>query len=418
MFKKTMLIMLIGFLVFSFQNVYAQTASSGEENLTPLVQCGHDRPCTICDLLVGIKGVIDYLTYMMAIVGLFIITVAGVIYIVSSGDSGLVNKAKSAIKNTLVGIVIVLVAWLIVVTVLNLLSAKDIGGDGVSLTKTGTWTFECSTKSDLGGNGNTLESHCGKNEGECISGSKFDPNSFKTEEIPGGTRTTWECIIDSGVTDSCIIEFIEHKDKAECGLGVNSKRKPAKSELCKVGEPNNLRLVDNKWNWTCVYVGANDTKFVKNCSTGGSVGDDDGDDDETSKEDANRKIFSDAEIGINNDACPEGQTTGCTDVGGLRDETVNGILNFNSACGVDCNLVITAGSEGGHAGGIYSHGNGYKVDYRLNNNINNYITSNYKKLGERSGDGAVVYSDGNGNYYAREGDHWDVCYGCGAPRLK
>ncbi len=65
--------------------------------------------------------------------------------------------------------------------------------------------------------------------------------------------------------------------------------------------------------------------------------------------------------------------------------------------------------ETGHAGGTYSHSNGYKIDISLNSCINSYVTTQFSYIGER-GDGAAQYQASNGNIYAKEGDHWDITF--------
>ncbi|MFA7466623.1 MAG: hypothetical protein WCZ08_04415, partial [Parcubacteria group bacterium] len=123
-----------------------------------------------------------------------------------------------------------------------------------------------------------------------------------------------------------------------------------------------------------------------------------------------RDLFASEGISINNLPCEPGQTVGCTDVGGLLSSTINGVIALNDAC-PECNIIITGGSEGGHAPGDYSHETGYKVDLGLNSTLNNYITTNYDFIGTRS-DGARMYEDDGGNIYALESNHWDVCYHC------
>lgn len=115
----------------------------------------------------------------------------------------------------------------------------------------------------------------------------------------------------------------------------------------------------------------------------------------------------------NNNACGPGQTSGCTDVGGLRDDTVDGVINLKAYCGVDCEVVITGGSEGNgihNESGTYNHINGYKVDLRPNPELNNYIETNFTKIPEPRSDGAIGYRDPSGNTYYLEGNHWDVTY--------
>ncbi|MDP2587624.1 MAG: pilin [bacterium] len=97
---------------------------------------------------------------------------------------------------------------------------------------------------------------------------------------------------------------------------------------------------------------------------------------------------------------------------GVKTSTIDGAIAFKKECG--CNVTITSATEGDHAEGVYSHGNGYKIDYRLLNTTTNYIENTYTYIGNRSGDGAALYKDPRGNIYAKEGNHWDVAYCYGA----
>ncbi len=74
-----------------------------------------------------------------------------------------------------------------------------------------------------------------------------------------------------------------------------------------------------------------------------------------------------------------------------------------------CSITVTGGTETGHAGGTYSHSNGYKIDISLNTCINSYITKQFAYIGKR-GDGAAQYKASSGNLYAKEGNHWDITF--------
>lgn len=117
--------------------------------------------------------------------------------------------------------------------------------------------------------------------------------------------------------------------------------------------------------------------------------------------------------GINvNKACqdstickPSGGPINQTCVNGLQPSTIEGVKTIKQNC--NCDVTITGGTECGHAQGTYSHENGYKLDLRPNQNLDNYI--------QRQGCGKQLYvkckgKDGNVYYY--EGDHWDVCFSC------
>ncbi|GAA2659312.1 hypothetical protein GCM10010400_16810 [Streptomyces aculeolatus] len=109
--------------------------------------------------------------------------------------------------------------------------------------------------------------------------------------------------------------------------------------------------------------------------------------------------------------CSDRNNSTCTSFEQLNLASAQGAQTLKSASG--CALNITGGTETGHAGGTYSHWNGYKLDFSLSTCVNNYVTGNFAYIGQR-GDGAAMYQSGSGNIYAREGNHWDVTYyNCG-----
>ncbi len=105
--------------------------------------------------------------------------------------------------------------------------------------------------------------------------------------------------------------------------------------------------------------------------------------------------------------CRDKTNKKCTSVDGMRAATVDGIIAFRNAVGID--LVMTGGTETGHAGGAHSHAKGYKVDIRLDAAVTQYIKDNFTSKGSRR-DGADLYEDSEGNVYAKEGNHWDITY--------
>jgi len=136
----------------------------------------------------------------------------------------------------------------------------------------------------------------------------------------------------------------------------------------------------------------------------------------TSSESAVRSTLAASGITINREnACTPGQTSGCTDVGNLRENTINGVIDFKNNCGTDCAVMLNGGSEGNgiHSEtGVYNHINGYKVDIAPNAQVDNYITnsSEFTKIPTTRSDGATGYRDKAGNTYYREKTHWDVTY--------
>lgn len=97
----------------------------------------------------------------------------------------------------------------------------------------------------------------------------------------------------------------------------------------------------------------------------------------------------------------------CTSLDSVRTSTVSGLIELKRRSG--CPVMVTGGTEAGHAPGRLSHGAGYKADISHNQCIDRYITKNYDRTGMRS-DGSPLYRTPSGSIYADEGDHWDILF--------
>ncbi|WP_149826981.1 peptidoglycan-binding domain-containing protein [Streptomyces tailanensis] len=111
--------------------------------------------------------------------------------------------------------------------------------------------------------------------------------------------------------------------------------------------------------------------------------------------------------------CIDRYRKNCTSLQGIRVGTVNGVIALKKKSG--CKIVITGGTEVGHASGTYSHWNGYKVDVPRTSCVTNYIHKHSKKHHKRK-DGAWVWRVTSGGKtvidYADENwaNHWDITY--------
>jgi hypothetical protein len=105
--------------------------------------------------------------------------------------------------------------------------------------------------------------------------------------------------------------------------------------------------------------------------------------------------------------CTDPNNSTCTSFEGIRQATIDGAITLKNASG--CGLTITGGTETGHAGGTYSHANGYKLDFSRTTCLTSWVHNTYTYIGVRS-DGAPMYEAASGNIYADEGNHWDVTY--------
>ena len=112
--------------------------------------------------------------------------------------------------------------------------------------------------------------------------------------------------------------------------------------------------------------------------------------------------------------CAERTRPSCTSFSGVRQSTVDGVRTLKASSG--CPIVITGGTETGHAAGVYSHWNGWKIDIRRTACVDAYVTRWFKRLGLVEGWGEQWQAK-SGNLYTNEGRHWDVIfYTCGCRR--
>lgn len=111
--------------------------------------------------------------------------------------------------------------------------------------------------------------------------------------------------------------------------------------------------------------------------------------------------------------CSDKTNPTCTSLDGIQQSTINGLVDFAKKSGLS--LVVTGGTEAGHAGGTYSHGTGFKIDISSNgsDSVSQYIKNNFSYSGDRPGyHGGPTYKDQNGNEYTFETrlHHWDITY--------
>jgi hypothetical protein len=113
-----------------------------------LVPCGtkeNPSACTLCHLVVGINGIIQWGLGVMTVIAIVVIVAMAILYIVSAGDGEKTKTAKKGITTSLVGFALMLAAWIIVNTIITIL-APNIGVEKGA----NWWTFQCGTGSSTG----------------------------------------------------------------------------------------------------------------------------------------------------------------------------------------------------------------------------------------------------------------------------
>lgn len=128
--------------------------------LSGIVPCGRNsgpievqQRCTLCHLVIGIQGLIQWGLKVMIPVALVMIMIGGVYYVVSAGNESMMESAKKFITSVAIGVAVMLGGWVIINTTLYIIGSKsDLGvNEGLSRIKARNWyTFECNVASQSG----------------------------------------------------------------------------------------------------------------------------------------------------------------------------------------------------------------------------------------------------------------------------
>ncbi len=115
------------FLFAPIESVTAQT-----EGLVQLSQCS-GTDCTACNIVHLANGVIKWLIGILFVVFAVLVAIAGIRLVVSGGNSRALDQAKETFINAIIGLLIILSAWLVIDTIMRVLIGNDgrlgAGGD-------------------------------------------------------------------------------------------------------------------------------------------------------------------------------------------------------------------------------------------------------------------------------------------------
>ena len=111
--KLLLIISLAG--VFLFSATSALAICEG-----PLVPCGGDNPCQFCHIFVLITNIVSYvLTCLVPIVAGLMIIIGGIYLLAAGASPQTLGKAKSVITATVIGLIIIFLAWVFLNTLLD-----------------------------------------------------------------------------------------------------------------------------------------------------------------------------------------------------------------------------------------------------------------------------------------------------------
>lgn len=91
-----------------------------------LVPCDGAADCDWDALISMVNGVITWLIMIATSVAVLLFTYAGFLYLTSRGDESKVKQATTIFTNVAIGFGIMLIAWLLVATIVSILTGDDI----------------------------------------------------------------------------------------------------------------------------------------------------------------------------------------------------------------------------------------------------------------------------------------------------
>jgi hypothetical protein len=115
--------------VFVFLMVLVALPSLALAQAGGLVPCGGQTgdPCNTNDVVGFANSLIDYLIKALGVIAVIVMVYAGFKLVVSAGNESEWGKAKELFTNVIIGIILILAAWLIVDTVLKGLTGRGLG---------------------------------------------------------------------------------------------------------------------------------------------------------------------------------------------------------------------------------------------------------------------------------------------------
>ncbi|MDI6734328.1 MAG: hypothetical protein QMD50_02435 [Patescibacteria group bacterium] len=105
------------------RGIWAGTSCSVCSNNTNCTG-GPNKPCSFCDALVVTKNIIDFLLKVAIPLSVALVVYGAVIMMIASGSEEKVRRSRTIITRAFVGVAIALSAWLIVSTLLHILTGN------------------------------------------------------------------------------------------------------------------------------------------------------------------------------------------------------------------------------------------------------------------------------------------------------
>ncbi len=117
-------ILFISLLIFFF--LASTSFTSAELFPSSIVPCSDGTKCNLSDFVTLAGNIIKFLVAIAITGSVLVFAYAGFKYMTARGNSSEINKAHGMFGTVAVGLILVLTAWLIVSSLLKVLTGKDL----------------------------------------------------------------------------------------------------------------------------------------------------------------------------------------------------------------------------------------------------------------------------------------------------
>jgi hypothetical protein len=430
--------MLLRILLVSFiSGAFAlPTLASAQGFFGPIVHCGNDveivlkssgdprtahceRPgdyiivgdCEFCDIVQIANRIIRFLVAATVLVATIMFVYAGILFLTAGANEGNVSKAKGIFWSVLLGLVFVLASWLIIDIIMRTLYDDSAWGP---------WNEILCKRSDPNETCHSLNTE--REGGIGPTGTVPPPSFCFSTNIPnpsGGGWTKQCCYADTAQCDTNRATaagkiagvYPAATNVTPCAelaapAGCTGNLGPFEDGVITLPPPPGGFSRENCSEYT-------DSAVLAKCE----------------QESLKANQLTSAGFVINKGFCAPNTTYqsnpgGCTDVGGISGAVINTLITMLENCGRDISrscsgIVVTGGSEFGHAGGMsppacteaLSHCAGNKVDFGFSDVTNAFYNNDETFVDGTCSDGrrGRINADTN-TCWVRESDHYDILF--------
>ena len=98
------------------------------DSVTQIVPKCADDICGMCDLIGLANNIIQFAIYLAVTIAAIMFIVAGIKYLTAGGDSAKISAAHKIFFNVIIGLALVLTAWLIIELIMTTFLGTSFGG--------------------------------------------------------------------------------------------------------------------------------------------------------------------------------------------------------------------------------------------------------------------------------------------------